>query len=187
MFEFSAGSPALCLVDTIGDRTGAGVERLCDPSDLDRWLREASLTGAAIRPAAGADLAGARRLREATYRSVSALIEAARPDDADIEIINRMARAAPPRPQWRDGRVEFIADDPVAAALSLLAADAVALLAAPRAKRVRRCPDCAMIFLDRSPAGRRRWCSSASGCGNRDKVRQHRARRASRRKANPHD
>ena len=42
-FEFIAGSPALCLVDTLGDRGGKGNERLPDPGTLDLWLAAAGL------------------------------------------------------------------------------------------------------------------------------------------------
>lgn len=182
MFEFSAGSPALCLIDTIGDRGGACAERLLASGDLDRWLREASLVGNDARGATENDLAEARVLRDAVYRSAMMLMDREPPESADIEIINRIARLAPPSPQWRDGKVVPLAEDAIAAAFSLIAADAVAILAAPCIERVRLCPECRMMFLDRSAAGRRRWCSSASGCGNRAKVREHRLRRAAQQK-----
>jgi predicted RNA-binding Zn ribbon-like protein len=31
-----------------------------------------------------------------------------------------------------------------------------------------------MLFFDASPPGKRLWCSSSSGCGNRAKTRRHR-------------
>lgn len=39
---------------------------------------------------------------------------------------------------------------------------------------VRQCEGCTIIFYDRTKAHRRRWCSMAL-CGNREKVRRHRA------------
>lgn len=44
---------------------------------------------------------------------------------------------------------------------------------------VRHCADpaCGWLFLDRSNAGKRRWCTMAD-CGNRNKVRRHYQRRA---------
>jgi hypothetical protein len=39
---------------------------------------------------------------------------------------------------------------------------------------IRQCPGCTIIFYDRTKAHRRRWCSMAL-CGNRAKVRRHRA------------
>jgi predicted RNA-binding Zn ribbon-like protein len=41
--------------------------------------------------------------------------------------------------------------------------------------RLRVCDGCRWIFVDRSPAGRRRWCDMST-CGNRAKVARHRAR-----------
>jgi len=51
----------------------------------------------------------------------------------------------------------------------------------PRRSRVRECPGerCGWLFLDDSPAGRRRWCSMAT-CGNRAKATQHYHRKMSR-------
>jgi predicted RNA-binding Zn ribbon-like protein len=45
-------------------------------------------------------------------------------------------------------------------------------------RRLRRCASdtCRWVFVDRSRSGRRRWCDM-SVCGNRAKVRRHRARR----------
>ena len=45
------------------------------------------------------------------------------------------------------------------------------------ASRLRTCANttCGWLFVDRPPAGRRRWCDIRS-CGNRAKVARHRAR-----------
>ena len=52
------------------------------------------------------------------------------------------------------------------------------LTSVPRAT-IRQCADkgCGWLFLDRSNAGKRRWCSMAD-CGNRNKVREHYRREA---------
>jgi predicted RNA-binding Zn ribbon-like protein len=44
-------------------------------------------------------------------------------------------------------------------------------------RRLRLCADgtCRWLFIDQSPAGRRRWCDMRS-CGNRAKVARYRAR-----------
>ncbi|MEU0213180.1 CGNR zinc finger domain-containing protein, partial [Streptomyces canus] len=57
------------------------------------------------------------------------------------------------------------------------AQDAVDLLLSSEIRRVRVCgaDECALRFVDRSPARNRRWCSM-SRCGNRTKVRLHQAR-----------
>jgi predicted RNA-binding Zn ribbon-like protein len=72
----------------------------------------------------------------------------------------------------------------VGQALASVARDAVRLfgevgfLGEPGA-RIRHCEasDCGLVFFDVSRAGTRRWCSMQT-CGNRAKVRAHRARAA---------
>src|SRR5436190_1213775 len=68
--------------------------------------------------------------------------------------------------------------DPVKRALAAVALDAARMLGTPaEAARIRVCasPTCSARFYDRSPAGRRRWCSMAL-CGNEAKARRHRER-----------
>jgi predicted RNA-binding Zn ribbon-like protein len=67
----------------------------------------------------------------------------------------------------------------VHAALASLARDAIDLLSGPLATRVRECAaeDCALLFVDASRPGRRRWCSM-EGCGNRAKTTSYRRRQA---------
>lgn len=54
------------------------------------------------------------------------------------------------------------------------------LLTSGASGSVRQCADstCGWLFLDRSNAGRRRWCSMAD-CGNRNKAREHHRRQKS--------
>jgi predicted RNA-binding Zn ribbon-like protein len=55
-----------------------------------------------------------------------------------------------------------------------LAEAAAGLLTEGQPGLVRQCEGCTVIFYDRTKAHRRRWCSMAI-CGNRAKVRRHRA------------
>ena len=75
---------------------------------------------------------------------------------------------------------ERAAADSPRRALGMLALDAARCSA--RRPSVRGCASarprtCSARFYDRSPAGRRRWCSMQT-CGNAAKARRHRARRA---------
>lgn len=58
---------------------------------------------------------------------------------------------------------------PLAAAMTV---SALALLEPARAARVRVCPNCRWLFLDRSRNATRLWCDMAV-CGNRAKARRH--------------
>ena len=66
-------------------------------------------------------------------------------------------------------------------ALATLARDAVDLVTGPYAQRVRQCAadDCALMFVDTSRPGQRRWCSM-DRCGNRRKTSAYRRRRSDR-------
>lgn len=57
-----------------------------------------------------------------------------------------------------------------------LAVSALSLLSGERAGRLRICPNCRWLFMDRSRNGSRLWCDMAV-CGNRQKARRHYRRR----------
>lgn len=61
-----------------------------------------------------------------------------------------------------------------------IAGDFAAFLTDHEPERLKHCasPACTMVFYDRGKNNRRRWCSSGL-CGNRDKVANYRARKAS--------
>ncbi len=178
-FRFLGGRPCLDLTATVGERWGRQAERLRTPQDLASWLVKAGL---AEKPPAASrqDLAHARTLREAVYQTISRRINGQPPGPGHLAIINNWAGQPPPR-TWLeadDGQLRTRRDATTAAALLAgLARDAVDLLGGPLADRIRECSarDCALLFLDTSRAGRRRWCSMAA-CGARAKMTTYRAR-----------
>lgn len=177
-FEFTAGTPALDFVDTLAGRETQPTDLLAVPEDLDRW---ATLAGIASEPATAAeqeDLRRARRLRECIYRAAKALVAGDAPAARDISTLNSYARKPTASPQWRGGKISMVSSDFFEALFSLLAADAILRLSEDTQHKLRQCPDCKMLFFDNSRPGKRVWCSSSSGCGNRAKVRRHRARQS---------
>jgi predicted RNA-binding Zn ribbon-like protein len=92
------------------------------------------------------DLADARTLRQAIGDIAAALADGREPEPRDVDVLN------------------------------LYAADAVAVFGAG-SERIHRCSadDCTVLYLDTTRSGTRRWCSMRR-CGNRAKVRAHRAR-----------
>jgi predicted RNA-binding Zn ribbon-like protein len=178
-FHFKSGRLCLDFVATLGERWRRCFERLQSPEDLGRWLIQASLLTAAP-PVEQGQLAEARRLRESIYRLVSRAGK--NPDRRDVRELNRWAAKPPLAPRLAgDGRtVKWVAGRPVEAALATIARDAADLLSGPLATRVRECaaPDCALLFVDTSRPGRRRWCSM-DACGNRIKTAAYRRRHSS--------
>lgn len=53
-----------------------------------------------------------------------------------------------------------------------LGVSAISLLSGPEWRKVRICPNCNWLFVDRSRNGSRLWCDM-SVCGNRQKARRH--------------
>ncbi|MDT8758122.1 ABATE domain-containing protein [Sphingomonas psychrotolerans] len=176
-FHFRGGHPVLDLVAT---RTGrlkpTQRELLAAPGDVGRWLVAAGFMETAP-PATSADLEHARALREAVHAIVDALLDGRDVRTEDVDQINALAREPAAVPQiGDDGRVRL--EGSACALLATLAGEAARLLGGDRAARIRRCEadGCAMLFLDTSRSGERRWCSMKR-CGNKAKVAEFRRRR----------
>uniref|UniRef100_B0SWU6 Zinc finger CGNR domain-containing protein n=1 Tax=Caulobacter sp. (strain K31) TaxID=366602 RepID=B0SWU6_CAUSK len=178
-FKFRGGSPALDLAATVVGRLGATPrDLLATPADLDRWLVAADLAEAGPGSTEG-NLVQARSLREALYRLALSRAEGANLPDADRDLLNGYA-ALPAAPLQLDasGRARLSGD--VRGLLAELAREGVSLLGGDFAGRIRQCegPPCAVLFVDTSRKGDRRWCSM-SACGNKAKVAGFRKRERS--------
>jgi predicted RNA-binding Zn ribbon-like protein len=178
VFRFVAGDRALDLLSTLANRHRWPIERLREPSDLDRWL---GATGLSVpRRATGPDLEAARRVRETVNRLVRATLAGELPAARDLREINEWARRPQLAPQV-DLTLErrWVAEHPVHAALALIAREAIELLTGPERSFIRECaaaPNCSLLYLDRSRAHRRRWCQMEI-CGSRAKMTSYRRRR----------
>ncbi len=179
------GRPALDLVNTRRERWNRDIECLVTIDDTVDWMVVAGLLPAAV-PAPEAVLAEAIDLREAIDAGVRAAVAGRAVDPASLTIIDDWLMHAGTRPQLvpgPDGRprlTERAAADSPRRALGMVALDAARMLGTPaEAARVRICASstCSARFYDRSPGGRRRWCTMER-CGNVEKVRRHRARAA---------
>jgi predicted RNA-binding Zn ribbon-like protein len=80
-------------------------------------------------------------------------------------------------------RMEPVGDE-LEQARSAVAGSLAHFLAEHDERRLKVCADdtCRWLFVDQSPAGRRRWCDMRT-CGNRNKVARHRARARARQTA----
>jgi predicted RNA-binding Zn ribbon-like protein len=183
-FRFTPSRLSLNFVATVGERGHRNIERLPTPSDLARWCTEAGL----LRhpPVVSAtDLVAAQQLREAIYQTVRAVSDRAIPNPKDIAEINLWAEQLPLIPQLGldGGSVALKENQCISAVLSEIARDAIDLLGSPLRERIKACanPKCAMLFLDTSRPGQRRWCSmEGNGCGNRAKKAAYRHRQTDR-------
>jgi predicted RNA-binding Zn ribbon-like protein len=174
-FRFDLGHMTLDFLATLGGRPGNRIERLVAPGDLSRWIGEAGI--AAAPPASQEMLDDARALREAIRRLLDCAREGSHPDAADLVLVNEWARSPVPAPQiGPDFARVSVGADPVTGALAHVARESVEFVTGPELARLRSCAGCALLFIDRSRPGTRRWCSMER-CGNRSKTARYRQSR----------
>lgn len=174
-FRFRGGHVALELAATLAARRKVEPRELLEtPADLDRWLLSSGLARTAPR-ATAVDVALARVLREAIYA-----LAAGPGTRAARESLNAAAALPAARPQL-GASDELLREGNAKELLATIAREAVELLGGPQRERIRQCKGegCALLFLDLSRTGARRWCSMA-GCGNRAKARAFRRRAGNR-------
>lgn len=147
-------------------------ERLHEPRDLHDWID--SRFGSLDTPISKGQLAGALDVRSAVTLLAHAAADGTVSDARSVDLLNEIAAATPVRPHLSGGSTPA-ATPTLPAVLSTVAGNAIEVLTSP-GRRVRRCSgdNCALIFFDHSRPNARRWCSMAR-CGNRAKVRAHRA------------
>lgn len=188
---FDAGSPALTFADRVV------LEDLKNYPDLVEGARQSGLINsekcaqllveARAAPFRGDEvLAEARILARVVHRIFAAVAKGGEPTTGDLDFLNgSLGRAmahlagAPLAPAASGARPGFgwtwhgNSSSQLDAMLWPVARDAAELLVGQDPARIRLCaaPACERLFLDRSKAGRRRWCQMGT-CGNRAKARR---------------
>ena len=161
---------ATSFTGTLSERYGDAVERIPTPDRLIDWL---AVSGLAVESCTTAQLERAWELRESMHAAATA---AARRDPlpvSAVQIINdrsaqgRAAAVLTPEStrQWRLGSTSAVED-----ALSVIAADAIDIIAGERDGKLALCasPTCQAAFFDTSQSRTRKWCDMNT-CGNRQK------------------
>ena len=174
---FDSGSLALDFAYTGGLGDNPEWERLRGVDDLAAWLHERfeDVDGTVSE----GDLRDAIALRGAIAGAVASASRGAEVAPEAVDVINLFAATPDIPPSLSGGsRQAGRARARVGQAMSELARETVAVLAIHR-DRLRVCDaqDCGLVFYDESRSNNRRWCSMQR-CGNRAKVRAHRAKLA---------
>jgi predicted RNA-binding Zn ribbon-like protein len=169
------------------------VEHLPDADALLAWLRDAGLVSNRARAAEAGRLRRApheaerrlqrfRRLRDVLHAVAVDIGERGSPSPAHLGELNHILRHGLHYHQLRHdpgGTSYAVAQvgDRLDQARAAIAGSFAEFLAAGHADRLRVCANdaCRYLFVDRSPAARRRWCDMRT-CGNQAKAARHRAR-----------
>ncbi|MFI6679577.1 CGNR zinc finger domain-containing protein [Kribbella sp. NPDC050470] len=161
---------ATSFTGTLTERRGNAVERIPTPQRLIDWL---AVNGLAVDSCTPAQLDLARELRESIHAAATAAaIQDAFPAAA-VQVINdrsaqgRAAAILTPEGQrrWQLSSASCVED-----ALSVIAADAISIIAGERDGKLALCasPTCRAAFFDTSQSRTRKWCDMNT-CGNRQK------------------
>ncbi len=161
---------ATSFTATLTERRGDAVERIPTPHRLIDWL---AVNGLAVDSCTTAQLDLARELRESIHAAATAAaIQDALPAAA-VQVINdrsvqgRAAAVLTPegKRRWQLSSASRVED-----ALSVIAADAISIIAGERDGKLALCasPTCQAAFFDTSQSRTRKWCDMNT-CGNRQK------------------
>ena len=189
-FQFVAGNLALDFVNTVAFRADPQKKQdhLQRAEDVHRWASQAQLPDrAAINSGPLVGPAALRRIRAVREELFAVFHAIASDDPIPADALARVGNAlhdccvkrrlsiegAEVRWTWRPGArcADYVLYPILTAATDLLTSVSRGL--------VRQCEDagCGWLFLDRSNARTRRWCSMAD-CGNRNKARKYYRREA---------
>lgn len=166
--RFSGGALALDVANSVVLRADPErrIDRFADPAAMDAFPAGANRHGAEraalgdVEPVSEDSREGLVALREAIDRYFRAeVLRTAKPDLlADLlDAISATLRRSGGRPRALD---------------TATAHSALMLLAQPERDRLKICPNCHWLFLDRSRNRSRAWCDMAV-CGNRAKASRH--------------
>ncbi|QFU85239.1 CGNR zinc finger domain-containing protein [Amycolatopsis sp. YIM 10] len=184
-FPFDPGAFFLELLLTGGPEADQRWELLRGTADLAAWLVDSRLALTApidaedvrIRPA---ELRDIKQFRDTLWTVAHVVAAAEEPNEDELEIINAAAESSlRPRIALDTGVCEWATPITGTQVLGTAAREAIDVIGGDRIDRLRECEaeDCALVFLDTSRPGNRRWCSMQR-CGNRHKVKAYRARQA---------
>ncbi|MGW0908661.1 CGNR zinc finger domain-containing protein [Streptomyces sp. NPDC002853] len=169
--EFRLGRVlATSFTATLTERRGDAVERIPTPHRLVDWLAVSDLT---VNSCTTAQLELARKLRESIHAAATAAaLQEPLPASAvrfinDCSAQGKAAAILTPegKRRWQLSSASRVED-----ALSVIAADAISVIAGERDGKLALCasPTCQAAFFDTSQSRTRRWCDMNT-CGNRQK------------------
>ena len=180
--------PPLLLVQAFVDTLELGTGMFADAGEAHAWLADAGLidTASSGRPGSpgfASDLRLAREVRASIQAMMAHNSDDEPLTEDDTRPLEKTGREAQPRLRvGPDGQVKLEAASPASGVAGGLLGSLLIIRDAQANgswDRLKLCgnPDCRWAFYDRSHSRRGAWCDMAS-CGNRQKNRNLRARRA---------
>lgn len=169
--RFDGDTPCLNLVNTIHDRTEAvTTDYLNTPADVTLWARKAGIAKLNAR-LDGKSLKKVKTLRQLLYTIFLAVSQGANIPQAALREFDRNWRSVQSHLQLKRSHDRYIErwhfdEGDLNWILAPVIKDARDLLLSDMLSRVRSCPSCGWLFLDKTKNGTRRWCSMETCGGN---------------------
>lgn len=169
--EFRPGTElATSFTATLTERCGDPVERIPTPQRLMDWL---AMSGLGVVSCSSGEFELARGLRESIHTAATAAAVNDPLPASALRVINDCSihgRAAAVLTLKGDRTWQLSSAAGVADALSVIAADAIDIIAGERDGKLALCasPTCRAAFFDTSRSRTRKWCEMNT-CGNREK------------------
>lgn len=181
--RFAGGNLALDTANTVvlrgqPERT---FDRFADPQEIVRFAKAASTFRAAelgTRPLAANASDDVREvlvdIREATDRLFRGSARSGQVDAGQLaSFLSACSRGLETHSGALGGSVQRFGDPSAPITIeAAVAVSALSLLSSDMLARIRICPNCDWLFLDRSRNSSRLWCDMAV-CGNRQKAKRH--------------
>ena len=177
--DFRTGNVlATTFTGTLTERHGSAVERIPTSQRLVDWF---GVNGLAVDSCTTVQLDLAKGLRESIHTAATAVATHDVLPGPAVQMINERSAQGGAVPvlttdgerRWRLSSSRCVED-----ALSVVAADAISVLAGEQDGRLALCssPTCRAVFFDTSQSRTRKWCDMNT-CGNRQKKARFRAGR----------
>lgn len=182
--DFRDGMPFLggrLWIDLVNAKSNALGDLIASPDGWRKWTTAAELE--AYGAAETEEVAEIVELRGALSRLFDSLVDRRPAPEEAVATVNRHLRKTATFPEisseYRGLACRRVAEESIKAGGRIAADFAEFVAGGFEPSRLRRCSgeDCSLIFYDSSRNGARRWCSMEV-CGNRSKVRSHRARKS---------
>jgi predicted RNA-binding Zn ribbon-like protein len=168
----------LDFANTVELTNGVPEDAVPDGRSLRTWLLDRSLIGGRTSAAAvNRELGEFQLLRDLLRGTVARVADGRGPSRTQVRALNDVLREGVHHHELRaktSAGYEFQpVGDALAQARSAIAGSLAHYLADHDVHRLRVCANdgCRWLFVDRSPAGRRRWCDMRT-CGNRAKAQR---------------
>jgi predicted RNA-binding Zn ribbon-like protein len=185
LLQLDGGCLVFDFTNTISTRKGPAFDYLKSYGDIMNWSRKTGILPPANENGSGVDtgqnpshvdgsIVKALHAREILYQLFSAIAHEQIPGEAIVKQFNQLLSEALSRVELKIFKAEAVVDFSRSSDEPLLAImkSAYDVLTTEKFNRIKECPACGWLFIDKTKNGKRRWCDM-DVCGSKDKAKRY--------------